>query len=111
MQKYQYTCINRNPAFSNSPKRLYKQIKVGCTHHVPLGTYVRSRSEDDQQTNVIGQLKEILQVPVPTEVVLSGRLFMVVPGDVPSTQDNISQNARGELTRVICRQTVLGDTM
>lgn len=45
---------------------------------------------------------------------------MVVPGDVPSTQDDISQKhtfrlhqiaACGELTRVICRQTVLGDTM
>lgn len=75
-------------------------MKVSYTHHVPLSTYIRSRPEDDQQTDVIGQLKEILQVPVPTEVVLSGSLFMVVPGDVPSTRHNTSQKHTFKLEQI-----------
>lgn len=56
-----------------------------CTHHVPLCTYVGSRPQDDQETDVFGQLKEILHIPVSTEIVAARRLLVVVPGDVPST--------------------------
>lgn len=74
---------------------------VPSTHHVPLGTYIRPRPENDQQTNVIGQLKEVHQVPVTTEVVYSWGLLMVVPGDVPSTQGNSSQKHSVTLNQTV----------
>lgn len=52
-------------------------------HHVPLCTYVGPRPKDDEQSNVMSQLKEILHIPVSPEVVATWRLLVVVPGNVP----------------------------
>lgn len=59
--------------------------RVSGPHHVPLCTDVRPRSNDGQQTNVTGQLEEVLYVPVPTEVIQARICFVVVPGDIPLT--------------------------
>lgn len=56
----------------------------GCTHHVPLCTDVGSRPKDHQQTDAVGQLKEMVQIPVPAEIELARRLLVVAPGDVTS---------------------------
>lgn len=71
---------NDNPI----PNCLCMSLAGGCTHHVPLCTDVGSRPKDHQQTDVVGQLKEMVQIPVPAEIELARRLLVVAPGDVTS---------------------------
>lgn len=51
-------------------------------HHFPFSTDVRPRPQDDQQTRLVGQVQEILQISTSCEVGNPLRCFVEVPGDV-----------------------------
>lgn len=52
------------------------------SHHFPFCTDVRSRTQDDQETCLIGQIQKMLQISVPREVLDPLYGFMEVPGHI-----------------------------
>lgn len=63
-------------------------------YHFPLGTDVRSRAKDDQETCLIGQIQKMVQISVAFEVVDALCLFMEVPGDITVWWDRMDRTSQ-----------------
>lgn len=61
-----------------------------CSHHFPFSTDVRSRTQDDQQTCLVGQIQKMLQISVSCEVLNSLYRFMEVPGHISVYTDMVN---------------------
>lgn len=80
-----YQCCFSSLASRSLPDRTPgRQGRSSRTHHVPLCTDVRSRPQDDQQSQLMCQLNKMLHVVVPCELVLSWLGLVEVPGHVPA---------------------------
>lgn len=73
-------CQSARPCHVHQPGR----ARSGHTHHVPLCTDVGSGPQDNQQSQLMGQLEKIFHIMFPRKLVLSWLGLVKVPGHVPA---------------------------
>lgn len=57
-------------------------MNTAIYHHFPFCTDVRTWTQDDQESCLIGQIQEMHQISVPGEVLDPLYCFMEVPGHI-----------------------------
>lgn len=79
------------------------------SHHFPFCTNVRSWTQDDQETCLIGQIQEMLQISVACEAVDALYRFMEVPGHISvGAELRKSNNCRNRNEHGQCQQLTFG---